>query len=371
MSNLENLTPPIGYHKTTLDFISKLKFKSAPNLYKRFPIEPAVSNTLPKGLEAITWHFNPQPPRQFLAIIPWGRIWGPNGSVIAPDNKLLWDVSFEYNKTPKSHPIFLQEKLPPITYTSETLAVITAQCSFNYYHWMFDVLPRLNLLRQSPVEFDRFVINRGKYYMEEYCKYQNESLDLLGIPKEKLIECNNQTHIQAKQLIVSSMAGYTAYVPKHVCQFLRNEFLQKDNIQKLTESERIFISREDATHRKLLNEEEVVHVLKKYGFKIVKLSALSFVEKIQLFNSAEVIVSPHGAGLSNIVFCNPGTKVLELFTPTYLLPCFHIISNHVNLDYYYLVGEVVPPDHTRQVHSDPIVIDIDKLKRVLDLAGIK
>ena len=50
---------------------------------------------------------------------------------------------------------------------------------------MFDVLPRLNLLRQSPVEFDRFVINRGKYYMEEYCKYQNESLDLLGIPKRK------------------------------------------------------------------------------------------------------------------------------------------------------------------------------------------
>ena len=192
---------------------------------------------------------------------------------------------------------------------------------------------------------------------------QNESLDLLGIPKEKLIECNNQTHIQAKQLIVSSMAGYTAYVPKNVCQFLRNEFLKKDNIQKLTGSERIFISREDATHRKLLNEAEVVHVLKKYGFKIVKLSALSFVEKIQLFNSAEVIVSPHGAGLSNIVFCNPGTKVLELFTPTYLLPCFHIISNHVNLDYYYLVGEVVPPDHTRQVHSDPIVIDIDKLKK--------
>ena len=102
---------------------------------------------------------------------------GNNGSVIAPDNKLLWMSRLSIIKPQKSHPIFLQEKLPPITYTSETLAVITAQCSFNYYHWMFDVLPRLILLRQSSVEFDRFVINRGKYYMEEYCKYQNESLD--------------------------------------------------------------------------------------------------------------------------------------------------------------------------------------------------
>src|SRR4051794_19005213 len=110
------LIRPRGYHMRTLDFISKLKFKSAPSLYKRFPIEPTVMKNLPKGVDEIKWHLNPKPPDQFLAIIPWGRIWGPNGSVIAPDNKLLWDVSFEYNRTPKTHPIFKQEKLPSITF---------------------------------------------------------------------------------------------------------------------------------------------------------------------------------------------------------------------------------------------------------------
>jgi capsular polysaccharide biosynthesis protein len=231
-------------------------------------------------------------------------------------------------------------------------------------------LPRLELLRESNLEFDRIVINRGIHFTEEYCEFQDESLQLLGISKDKLIECTPETHILAKNIIVSSMAGYTAHVPKNVCQFLRNEFLEKVTIQKESNYKRIFISREDAPHRKILNEDELFSFLEKYGFKKVKLSSLSFLEKIELFHCAEVIVSPHGAGLTNLIFCNPGTKIVEMFTPTYLMPCFHIISNHMELDYYGLIGEKVPPDDNRSTHKDPIVIDIVKLKKTLEMASI-
>jgi capsular polysaccharide biosynthesis protein len=324
----------------------------------------------PKGVEVINWHYHPHLPRQFVASIPYGRVWGWNGSVITPDNKLLWDVSFEYLHTPKTHPIF-QNKLPSISYIPETLAVITSQVSFNYFHWMFDVLPRLELLRKSNLDYDRIVINRGKYFTKENCGFQNESLKLLGISQDKLIECNPETHILAKNLIVSSMAGYSAHVPKNVCHFLRNEFLEKITMRKESKYKRIYISREDATHRKVLNEEEVFSILKKYGFKLIKLSTLSFEEKIELFYGAEVIVSPHGAALTNLIFCNPGTKIVEMFTPTYLMPCFHIISNHMDLDYYGLIGEKITQDEGLSNHKDPIVIDIDKLKKTLELADIR
>lgn len=365
------MDPPIGYHTSTADFISNFKLQSASSIYKNFPITPTVIKHQPKGVDTIKWQYNTKPPKQFLATIPFGRVWGTNGSVIAPDNKLLWDVSFEYNTFPQTHPIFKQKYLSPITFANEDLAVLTFQVSFNYFHWMFDVLPRLDLLRKSKSKYDRLIINRGSEYQEDTCKFQDESLELLGIPKDRLIECDEQTHIQAKKLIVSSSAGYTAHVPKHVCQFIREEFLVNDNIQKLNGYERIIVSREDSLHRKVLNEKEVIEVLKKYGFKLVTLSAMSLGEQIQLFNSADVIVSPHGAGLTNLVFCNPGTKVIELFTPTYLLPSFYIISNHMDLDYYYLIGKEVPPDQTRSNHKDPIVIDLDKLQRTLNLAKIK
>jgi hypothetical protein len=44
----------------------------------------------------------------------------------------------------------------------------------------------------------------------------------------------------------------------------------------------------------------------------VKLEGMPFHEQIQLFASAKLIVGQHGAGLSNIVFCKPGTHVVEI-----------------------------------------------------------
>ena len=49
------------------------------------------------------------------------------------------------------------------------------------------------------------------------------------------------------------------------------------------------------------------------GFEIYMLSGLNVWSQARLFNSAGVIVGSHGGGLTNLVFCNPGTKVLEFF----------------------------------------------------------
>jgi capsular polysaccharide biosynthesis protein len=86
-----------------------------------------------------------------------------------------------------------------------------------------------------------------------------------------------------------------------------------------------------------------------------------------------VVLAPHGAGLSNIVFCQPGTKVIELFAPTYIPPCYRIISNICGLEHYYLIGELVE-DKTEHnlTHSGwlDMRININDLISLLELAGI-
>lgn len=365
---MKKIDSHFGYHITTKEWL--IQFDSWKDYYRPYPSQKTKVSQVPKGLDPIKWMFQPMPPGEFMAVIPWGRVWGVNGSVITPNNKLLWDVSFEYNKSPKKHPFVTQKKQPPTVYTPETLAVLTAQCSFNYFHWMFDVLTKLRMLETSTEKIDRFVINRGKYYSPEACRYQDESLRLLGIPKEKVIECTEETNIQASKLIVSSMAGYTAYVPKDACDYIRNTFLHKLALNPVKKRKKIFITREDAVHRRLLNESEVYKELKNYGFEFVNLYHLSFEEKIKVFHSAEIVVSSHGAGLTNIIFCEPGTKVIELFTPTYKIPCFHTISSYMNLDYYYIIGEKVEEKKNRSTHSDPILINVEKLKKTLELANI-
>ena len=42
-------------------------------------------------------------------------------------------------------------------------------------------------------------------------------------------------------------------------------------------------------------------------------TGITFLEQVELFHNAEIIVAAHGAGLTNILFSEPGTKVYEIF----------------------------------------------------------
>ena len=73
-------------------------------------------------------------------------------------------------------------------------------------------------------------------------------------------------------------------------------------------------------------------------------------EQIDRFAAAEVIVAPHGAALANLVFARPGVRVLELFAPDYVNPCYWAITDAVpDARYHYLVAgtpdEISPPTH--------------------------
>jgi hypothetical protein len=75
---------------------------------------------------------------------------------------------------------------------------------------------------------------------------------------------------------------------------------------------RIFISREVAAERQLPMPPSFVRQLLDLGFSIYSLEKMSFVDQIQLFHSAEIVVGPHGAGFAWITFCEPGTLLVEL-----------------------------------------------------------
>jgi len=59
---------------------------------------------------------------------------------------------------------------------------------------------------------------------------------------------------------------------------------------------------------------------------------------VQLFQSVTIVFAQHGAGLSNLVFCKPGTKVFELFEPEYVNPCYALLSEKLSLAYTMLLN---------------------------------
>lgn len=105
---------------------------------------------------------------------------------------------------------------------------------------------------------------------------------------------------------------------------------------------RFYVSRAKTSMRRILNEAELDPILERNGFTKVTLEDLSMAHQVELFRRAEVIVSPHGAGLTTIMFCRPGTRILEIFPREGLhSSAFMRLATLCGLPYGYVCGQSV------------------------------
>ena len=81
-------------------------------------------------------------------------------------------------------------------------------------------------------------------------------------------------------------------------------------------SKKIYITRQDSSYRKIINESDVVTLLREKGYKVINPQLYEIEEQIEIFSNAEKIIAPHGSNLANIIFCKPGTEILEI-TPIF------------------------------------------------------
>jgi capsular polysaccharide biosynthesis protein len=257
------------------------------------------------------------------------------------------------------------DALPPVEWIPGTVAVLSGLSGHVYFHWMVDILPRLESLRSHGINFDAidwFVVNSQQY------RFQRETLSQLGIPAHKIVESDRHPHIQAESLVVPSVAGSVGWAQPWALQFLRQTFLKlaEPNLAFKT-PQRIYVSRANARYRRVLNETELVQELRSHGFVSVNLESLSLTEQIMLFANAEAIVAPHGSGLTNLAFCQPGTSIIELVSPHYIRPYYWVISHHLGLKHYFLRGEGFACAPLRELMylnplAEDMLVDINALR---------
>jgi hypothetical protein len=325
-------------------------------------------------------------PGTFVATIPNGRFWlNANqtcSAIFTAEHQLLGDLSPEFPLLSPGHPDkrtsnhsylaldLCSEQFPPIQSINGTVAVLSGLTNDLYFHWMFDTLPRIDLLARSGIALDRI----DYFLVSHHLPFQQETLKILGIPAAKILETSKHLQIQADRLIVPSYPSSPAWPAKWVCQWLRRVVLSHVE-PSISGGDRIYITRQNATNRRIINEREVRDLLSQFGFQCVALESLSVMEQAALLAKAEVIVAPHGGGLTNTVFCQPGTKVIEIFSPQYVYVCYWLISNLVELDYYYLTG-IVPEGYYLHhflypdARTEDIWVDLRDLSNVLNLAGV-
>jgi capsular polysaccharide biosynthesis protein len=269
-----------------------------------------------------------KPPRkrQRVAILPGARVATKLGLVISPDNRVFRETAWDDEQLMASR-VLDGQRLPHAAHLCGEHATLITQWSENYFHWLLDALPRLAVLDEARLGDLPLIVP------ERLSPFQRDSLALLGIHPRRLSPLTG-LHVRPDVLVWPSPAGHTGHPAAWACAWLRERLVSRAQPVRT----RLYVSRSGAARRRMLNEDEVVAALEPLGFEAVQPERLSFSAQIDLFASAQAVVAPHGAGLTNVVFAEQ-LGLLELFHPGYVNPCFYSLARAVGHHYWYLVGK--------------------------------
>ena len=319
-------------------------------VFPQTDIEPEAARPLLEKTNRIEF------PESFVLRVPDGRVLG-DGTVVVAGNSILAESTTDFHRKQEHHYLLNERRVSQPERFDGRLAVITSPGSDNYFHGTLDSVPRVSLLAGLEDEIDG-------YYIDSQSRFHQEWLGMLGIPENKIVSASPERHIEAKELIVPSFAGVSGLPSMEGLNFVAGFKPSTTNRDR-----RVYVSRAVARRRRIVNENELLPLLERHGFETIRPGELTVLEQMETFSSADVVVSAHGAELTNLAYCGAGAKVIELFSPYYLNPCFKQLAAARGLRHAALVGtggKQILREQTDAHHVwANIRIDLLKLKTTL------
>lgn len=225
----------------------------------------------------------------------------------------------------------------------------------NFAHWMLFVFPLVDLYREY------LGCDPDYYYLGSSVQpWHYDSLAAIGIGRDRIV-----TDAVVADRMLAAIVDWPIPTPSRFLDFTTNTLRlpRGDGPQ----GRRVYISRRHQSHRRLLNEDVCIEVLKRHGFESHCTETLTLLEERELFAGAEIVVGARGAGLANLLFCHPGTVVVELF-PHGFWGWFYEVAAARRLVYGCIESELVRQGGIHQT-LQPLLIDPDKLDAVLVAAS--
>jgi capsular polysaccharide biosynthesis protein len=106
---------------------------------------------------------------------------------------------------------------------------------------------------------------------------------------------------------------------------------------------------------------EVAEILKEFNYEIVLFENMSFEEQVKLANASQVIISLHGAGLTNTMFMQNDGYILELKMESDTTNhCYFSLASAVGVNYLYQYS--APTQQGLDVQNSDIKVDARKLR---------
>lgn len=220
----------------------------------------------------------------------------------------------------------------------------------NHSHWLTAHLPKLLLAKEHGVDADLVLPTERTSTMDR-------TLAAIGIDPDRLPGFDPATVLEVEQMALIVSDRFHPDLLNRV----RTAFGASDGPAR----RRIFISRARARGRHLLNEETLWSALEAHGFERTMMEALDFDAQVQLMRETRVLVGPHGAGLTNMIFMPPGGDVVEIADTSYPNPNFYAMAAALGHRYWLIpagtAGEGHALDRDLTVEEDRVIDAVGRM----------
>ena len=212
--------------------------------------------------------------------------------------------------------------------------------------------------------------------LKEILYILNINIPIIVLKKNKIYKFENSNITANKQF-------------KRTINLYRKFFLPK----KINPQLNTFISRKDSLTRTIENEEKLVNLLESFSFTTNTLSNKTLGQQIKLFSSSKLIVSMHGAALTNLLFAPSGSTVIEITgdfktkdidwvseknSKIYNLntrSMYNLMASECEINHYYYFAKMLrinDPSNSKEIEFDfqkftytNLLIDLNTLRKFL------
>ena len=225
-------------------------------------------------------------------------------------------------------PMFYPDRLSRVQRIAEPRLLIANSEKPNYGHWTLDVVPLIDLAARNRLPMLTWTLK----------PWQRAIIARLDAPDGLIREIRPQPLLLDHAIVSNRHAGESTQNvhPQHQTAFARILANVRKSVGAIETPRRVLVVRSVANSRNIVNRAAMIETLKPFGFVAVQPEMLSFDEQALTFANAEIIVGEFGAAMTNMIFCNPATKVVEIIAEGQHDPWSSHLAAMVGIEYVVL-----------------------------------
>lgn len=253
---------------------------------------------------------------------------------------------------------------------------LLSEHSTNYYHWLFECLPRLIYFLNNSEQL-QLSGNTVLLIDENLPKQCNEALVVLVENRFQVLKIRDVQQVKCSLLHYVTPLWYafdnTINEPNFIKDFLVDRYAVSllrasfcSYFTKKPPHKMIYLARRSSQVRNIINFKEVEALLLSFGFELIYTDNMGFIEQVKLFSETKFVIGASGASFSNMIFMQENTRSL-MFSPSVKATNYYLfqqLADVANINFMHFL--TTPSLNNQSIHSD-FLINCIKLKEFLNI----